>query len=211
VSGRHAATDTELVVRQATKCGKELRLMRKRTFVIRTAVLIVTVGLIYGGINLADAATPSGIAGQVTVMNTPSSPVPVTGTVSTNTPSLQPVESVTRLQGSDDIVATADLYTVPAGKELVVDEVTVYLAEGTPDPRADAEFAVTNAGDASRSFFVAVELIGNFAGSFEGSAHTQFYAGPGATLSCRLEAGGDSGVNPNKSFCAFAGHLVDAS
>jgi hypothetical protein len=185
--------------------------MRKRTFVIRTALLIVTVGLIYGGINLAYAAPPSGIAGQVTVVNTPSSPVPVTGTVSTNNPTLQPVESVTRLQGSDTVVATADLYTVPAGKELVVDEVTADLEQGTPDPRADAEFSVTKSGDASRSFFVAVELIENFAGSFKGSAQTQFYAGPGATLSCRLEAGGDFGVNPNKSFCAFAGHLVEIS
>jgi hypothetical protein len=182
--------------------------MAQRTL-IRIGGLVLVIGLLYGGLGVADATPPTQ---DVVVTNTPTSPVPVQeqGTVtvsSADNPALQPVE-VTH-GGPTSTGGPGLLYTVPAGKELVVDQVSASSQQPIDAPVPAALMYVNSGPDTLFRTNVPVaqswsNLTENF---FVGSEQTQFYAPPGSNLVCNL---GFSSVGPTIiAYCSFAGHLVD--
>jgi hypothetical protein len=210
--------------------------MSKRTFVTRLVLLVIVGGLIYGGIDLAGAASPPNVVtGSVTVANTPSNPVPVqqqgtatvsvnnasipiTGTVKidpstvvhtsdANIPAFQPVEKSSGTAGGGDL--DADLYTVPAGKELVVDEITALMTVPTDTVDLTSYFYVLDPAaqtaviGASLPMITELDQIGP---QPYASEQTQFYAGPGTHVECHAQA---EVVVAMTMSCSFAGHLVD--
>jgi hypothetical protein len=72
----------------------------------RLAFLVLAVGLVYGGLDIAGAAPPGGVSGGVTVQNTPTNPVPVSGSVDVgNTPGVKidPTGNTVQISGTPTV------------------------------------------------------------------------------------------------------------
>jgi hypothetical protein len=182
--------------------------MAQRTL-IRLGVLVLGFGLLYGGLNVADASPPTQ---TVQVTNTPAEAVPVQeqGTVtvsSADNPALQPVE-VTH-GGPTSTGGPGLLYTVPSGKELVIDQVSASSQQPNDAPVPAALMFVNSGPDTL--FRTNVPLAPTWSSAsetfFVGSQQTQFYAPPGSNLVCNIF---NFAVGPTiLAYCSFAGHLVD--
>ena len=119
-----------------------------RKYAIRGGLLVLALGLVYGGLDFAGAApTPPGLNQTVTVANSVATPVPVqqqgtatvnvsnasipvTGTVKTSAADNPAFQPINRSCSSDPTLTGAGqcfLYTVPTGKELVVTDVSVSI------------------------------------------------------------------------------------
>jgi hypothetical protein len=211
--------------------------MNKR-LVIRLGVLVVALGLVYGGLDLAGAA-PSGNGPPpqaVIVGNTAAQPVPVqqqgTATVNVNNASL-PVNGTVKIDPTGNGVVTkaadnpafqpvtrvcfddqvggvnCDLYTVPAGKELVATGVSIniILAKAGSTVLSEALIGHT-AGGVAGAFYIPVSNIGtsDFTSTFQGGVMTQLYADPGTTVTCNA---GSQGSGEMAEECSLDGYLVN--
>jgi len=102
--------------------------MKKVTLLVIVSILFLAYGTVL-------AAPPEAKSQPVTVMNTPSNPVPITGTVNIANGSLPQYVSgnVTCTIASGGENATCDLYTVPVGKRLIIEYASCETALGTDD------------------------------------------------------------------------------
>jgi hypothetical protein len=195
--------------------------MAKRTLT-RLGVLVLALGLLYGGLNVAGATGPPGlITGVVTVGNTPSNPVPVqqqgtatvTGTVKTSAadnPAFQPVAKDCDHGGTGS--ANCDLYTVPSGKELVVTLVSMgaNVGGGGGDFLVQATFTHRTSQEFGGDVFVPMSKMGTDSHNvnwYLGALMTQFYVPAGQVVSCGAVA--DLATDVVDVECNMHGYLVD--
>jgi hypothetical protein len=183
--------------------------MGKKTLT-RIFFLVPVIALIYGGIDLAGASGPPTIvSGQVTVANTPSNPVPVQQQ-GTATVRVDP-STVVQTSAADNAAfqpvllyqdnCGGDLYTVPAGKELVVDDVSFHADFATD---ANGGVVVFHGSTIVFDLWVPMTSSDPAQGEFAGSEQTQFYVNPGDRLNMFFDEGGSNSIMD----CSVAGHLV---
>jgi hypothetical protein len=174
----------------------------------RLGLVVLALGFVYGGFNLADAGGPPNQ--MVTVANSTANPVPVqqqgTSTVrvdpatvvqtsAADNPAFQPVLLYQANCGGD-------LYTVPSGKELVVDDVSFHADFATD---ANGGVVVFHGSTIVFDLWVPMTSSDPAQGEFAGSEQTQFYVDPGDRLNMFFDEGGSDSIMD----CSVAGHLVD--
>jgi hypothetical protein len=108
------------------------------------------------------------------------------------------------------------LYTVPAGKELVVNGVSANLAINNGTALGAASILHTAGGTAGQFWLPltlqnvtlenVVPVLGSGPDSFSGAMMTQFYADPGTDVKCKIDA--TVSDNPNLA-CSIDGYLVN--
>lgn len=143
----------------------------------------------------------------VTVSN-PS--LPVTGTLNIDPSSVQKTSAADNpaLQPVEVVGGEGNIYSVPAGKELVIDQVSIIAIPVSPSvPAATGELLVRTPGSSLASFseFFPLEVSGGI--FMSGSQHTQFYASAGQNLFCGILTA-DQNLQDSAE-CNVAGHLVD--
>jgi hypothetical protein len=176
--------------------------MKKWQFVVLLLAGATVLGATVLRDPIAHAASPFT---NVIIGNTADNPVPVavTNTVKTSAadnPALQPVV----IRGFPG----ATIYTVPAGKELVIDQLSISLLVPDPNTKVGSGTLQILSGSGAGSlivFEVDVLLASVGFSDLVGSEHTQFYASAGQALLCEAGAVGGGGVG----VCDVAGHLVD--
>jgi hypothetical protein len=174
------------------------------------------------------AANPAQVAVQgtakVAIQGTPavtiagSPTVTVAGTIATAAPTLTPVQKTqfgTFASGSR-FSSTINLYTVPAGKQLVIQTVSVGANLFAGDQRLMHVLFNAQSGDVI-PFVINVQPVdeGLFASTgaeiFRGTQTVTAYAGPGTTVTAVGTRTGTD-INTTDSVSAgVAGYLVDAS
>lgn len=188
----------------------------------------------------ATAAIPALAAGadstkDVIVANTAASPVPVTlqgtqavaiqgtpavtvsGAVTTAPPALQPVQKsqFATFNSGSRFSTTADLYTVPAGKELVIQTVSISANLFAGDQRLMHVLFQAQSGDFV-PFTVNVQPVdeGVFSQTnahiYRTTESVTAYVGPGNTLSAVGTRDGSAISTTDSLGVGFAGYLVDA-
>src|SRR5262245_24119610 len=104
------------------------------------------------------------------------------------------------------------LYTVPAGKVLVVDTLTTASNMNALDHMLDADFELSLNGEIF-DLFVQPAAEGVFtstnAAVFRGTQKVTGYAGPGSQVTVRASRDGAS-LSGTAVFFALSGHLIDA-
>jgi hypothetical protein len=206
--------------------------------VIRLGVLVLALGLVYGGLDLAGAAPGANGPPPQTVIvgNTATQPVPVQqqGTASVNVSNASlPVSGTVKIDpGGNGVETTAadnpafqpvtracfddhtggvncDLYTVPAGKELVVTtaSINITLAKASSTGLSEALIGHVAGGNAG-AFYVPVSNVGtgDLTSTLQGGGMTQFYADPGTTVTC---SAGSLGSGEMAEECSVDGYLVN--
>jgi hypothetical protein len=156
--------------------------MRKRAFI--GALLLVGVGVVLGAtVFRADIAQATGLAQSVTVTNTPL-PVHEQGTASVNVTNTsvpvheQGVASV--LQAGTPVTAhftNLTLYTVPAGKRLVIEYVNGYS-----NTSGYVVLSVQGGGTIANHFLPTTDASNEFVNRWVMSHPVTIFAGPGAQL-----------------------------
>ena len=155
----------------------------------------------------------------VTVVNTPSNPVPVTGSVTfgnTGDPLLvrnveNPARSRFQASGNcpmeDPIISCFINFTVPSGRLLVIETVSFEVFT-PPGQRAVEDIFIAQDG-VDGIFFYAVPLAGTFFGNDiqSGTSSTKLYADPGTTVKVRTTR--NIGTGRASAFASISGHLVD--
>lgn len=180
----------------------------------------------------ATAAIPAFAAGSsstkdVIVANTAAEPVPVqvqgtpavtvAGTVATSAPALVPVQKSTfaTFNAGSRFSETADLYTVPAGKELVIQTLSIASNLFAGDQRLMHVLFQTTSGDFI-PFTINVQPVdeGVFSQTnahiFRATQSVTAYAGPGTTLTAVGTRDGTAIATTDSLGVGFAGYLVDA-
>jgi hypothetical protein len=95
-----------------------------------------------------------------------------------------------------------DLYTVPSGKELVVDQASFHANFATD---ANGGVVVFKGSTIVFDLWVPMTSSDPAQGEFAGSEQTQFYAAPGDRLNIFFNEGGSDSIMD----CSVAGHLVN--
>jgi hypothetical protein len=190
-------------------------------------------GVVYLAVAVAAiAAIPAFAAGadstkDVIVANTAAHPVPVAvqgtpvvtvaGTVATAAPALTPIQKTqfaTFASGSR-FSSTAELYTVPSGKELVLQTVSVASNLFAGDQRLMHVLFQAQSGD-TIPFTINVQPVdeGIFSQTnahiFRATQAVTAYAGPGTTLTAVGTRDGTAIDTTDSLGVGFAGYLVDA-
>jgi hypothetical protein len=194
-----------------------------KIWMTRLGVLVLALGLIYGGLDIAGAAPggPGPPAQTVVVDNTATNPVPVqqqgTATVTfansaiktsaADNPAFQPVVVN---KGTDDSLGVIfeDLYTVPAGKELVITNISAQVGVPQATDFSDLHFNSEVGGQVGVVYLPATKIGSDSSHDISnGTSMTQIYGDPGTHVGCaaqRNSAQGDFLLN-----CSFEGYLVD--
>jgi hypothetical protein len=147
-----------------------------RQIATRLGLLVLALGLIYGGFDIAGAAgPPPGVppAGTVTVANSSTNPVPVNvGNQPTVTvaPALPGVPFADSCQVAD----FSCTITVPDGKQLVVQtvvgDVTFHRNSSTAAPEILSDLSYTSAGHGHSVPLTMTMRMGGGVGSFNGAS-----------------------------------------
>jgi hypothetical protein len=153
--------------------------MRKLAMVGVIAVVGITVGLMFGGFDLA-GATPPGAVTPVSVVNTATNPVPVSAADNAAFTNIGPqVPSGLCADGSTLCrTDTADDYTVPAGKVLVIQQVSFNIVIPAGEDISEADLNI----DSGFANFVAPQYKGTSQSGdleFTASEQTTIYVAAG--------------------------------
>jgi hypothetical protein len=123
-------------------------------------------------------------------------------TTAADNPAFQPVTaSQGSTEGGGDEL-TVDVYTVPAGSRLVIEQVS-FLA--VVQPTDVLQFAYLEAAPSQATHFLNVTHRGGVV--VTGSTLTRLYADPETTVSCVFSR--TTGIGTWSSTCSISGYLVD--
>lgn len=174
------------------------------------ALVLIGVGVVLGAtVFRTDIAQATGLAQAVTVANTASNPVPVREQAA-----LQPVQVRDVGTFANDATFTGDvtLYTVPAGKTLVLESFSFQTAVSGDDHlingRLDVELASSTNEFTWNQPAVDEGLTNLGARVWAGTAQMTAYAGPGTTVVASASRGGTTLGATGVGF-SISGHLVN--
>lgn len=179
---------------------------------LRTVLLIAFSAMFLGAtVFRAPIAEAAKNAMEVIVTNDATQPVPVHEQQRT-TP-VQAADFATFPTG-DRFSSTVTLYTIPAGKMLIIESVSTSSHLNPNDRVLDVRFEVNIAGFASSyTIYLQPADEGIFTGTnvrtFRGTSVTRAYAGPGTTVTATGVRDGTS-LSGTALYLAIAGQLVDA-
>jgi hypothetical protein len=182
-------------------------MMRKA---VLASVLLVLCSMVLGSVFREDVAQAAQAIIPVKVVNTPAEAVPVREQATS-----QPVQA--QVFGSfvsgDNFSSEETVYTVPAGKMLVIESFTGASIMDATDHLMDAVFRVEVSGflDSFNWYLQPVDegVAHTGARVFRGSEQVTAYAGPGTTVKATASRRGDALAGTAVLF-GLAGHLVSA-
>ena len=136
-------------------------------------------------------------------------PVPVTvvnAVQERDSPARQPVEKFIQISSVNDSSTKNLLYTIPAGKQLVVESMTFFC--GNVGDTNHYVALVRNQDSASTLLSFATLAIGPSTSPFPTVTQPiHFHAGPGSTISVDVASSGNNGIS--SIAVSLSGYLVD--
>lgn len=188
--------------------------MTRARYVGALSVLVIVGIVTFGGLSIAGAAPARTHAARrampgpsVTVTNTPANPVPV---ASTDNPAYSAIVDTQGTgecsAGGVDVCTTEGMaYTVPAGKELVLQETSFNAT--VPSGQDLYQVAVNTNGGFDNWIAPQHETTDALgAVSITGSTAGTFYAAPGQRVYCEFRRNGTAGSMAGE--CTLNGYLV---
>jgi hypothetical protein len=161
-----------------------------------------------GGVNQAavDGTGALKVAGEVNVTNSSSSPV---ATRDVENPARNPFQRAFLVTFSPTETQKSDTFTVPSGKRLVIEQISVdgFVASGQKVRAA----LLANTNSDLATFGVEMVPQGSFPGQgdvFVGNEHLRVYADPGTTVFVTLRR--NDGTGDGRFEVGLSGYLVDA-
>ncbi len=171
-----------------------------------TAALVAGVGLFASSRPARTAGGPVPVTVTNTVPVTALAPLPTT---SADAPAKQGVQSSANLflSGSESFV-TEDVYTVPAGKRLVIETVSAFT-NGSNDTHHYSIFYRSTGGLGSGFTYGSFAMVPNGSPLTSGESHPHQYADAGSHFYIQVDRAEASGVSIVS--ITFTGYLVDIS
>jgi hypothetical protein len=159
------------------------------------------------------------VSGSVGITGTPSvslSGTPTVKTTAVDNPAFQPVEvEGSVVDGSDTTIADKAIYTVPAGKELVIQQVQMQSVLPSGEHVIESSIATVNSTQLGRPTFYrwivpeTTAVVDTFGTDWIGAIQTTLYADPGTNVAMRCRRSDTTGTSNGVSVtCDFSGYLV---